>query len=352
MPNCFKMHKTSRRKFFKSLIKVPIIIAAPKILSACNFAFNDSTEDLSNTYLPSYVSLQKNGILKQRAEKLWQRMEKCDLCPRNCRANRLAGERGTCGANADLRIASFHPHFGEESELVGSGGSGTIFLSYCSLLCVFCINYDISHGGSGQIKTINDFADMMLRLQMRGCANINVVTPTHYLPHILKALDIASAKGLRLPLVYNTCGWEKEDVLNTLEDVVDVYLTDFKYYSPEKASRYSPGAVSYPEKTKKAHLIMHKQVGTAKTNKDNIITKGLMIRHLVMPNNLDDTEKILQWIGKNLPKNTYVNIMSQYRPMYKAFDFPEISRGITAAEYKRAEAAAINAGLTNFKLQG
>lgn len=346
------MKKSSRRHFFKFLLKVPLVIAAPKVLHACNFETGTSNNlSMNKEYVPSYIRLHKEGILSKRSAELWARMEQCDLCPRDCKANRLKGERGTCGANADLRIASFSPHFGEERELVGRNGSGTIFLSYCSLLCVFCINYDISHGGSGQIHTVNDFADMMLRLQRRGCHNINLVTPTHYMPHILKALDIAAKNGLNVPLVYNTCGWEKLDVLSHLDKVVDIYLTDFKYYQSANAARYSAGASSYPEITKKAHLEMQRQVGTAKPAANGLMYKGLMIRHLVMPNNLDDTENILAWIGKELPKNTYVNIMSQYRPMYKAFQYEEIARGITAAEYKRAEEAAIKAGLTNYRLQ-
>lgn len=302
-------------------------------------------------YMPSYISLHKSGKLKMLAESLWQHMEKCDVCPRNCGANRLIGEKGTCGADASLRIASFGPHFGEERELVGKGGSGTLFMSYCSLQCVFCLNYDISHGGVGQNKTTKDFADMMLQLQEVGCSNINIVTPSHYLPHLLHALDIAAGKGLKLPLVYNTSGWEKLSIIKKLNQVVDIYLTDFKYYSKEKAMRYSPGAASYPEITKRAIIEFHKQVGNAVADADGIIRRGLMIRHLIMPNNLDETENILQWIGQNLPKDTYVNVMTQYRPMYKAFEYPEISRRITIAEYKRAEEAAIRAGLTNYKMQ-
>ncbi len=346
------MKKSSRRHFFKFMMKLPLVFAAPKILYACNFEGGSSRQQVaSGSFSPSYLKLHKSGVLRERSKALWQRMEHCDLCPRDCGANRLKGERGSCGAHADLRIASYHPHYGEEPELVGRGGSGTIFLSYCSLLCVFCINYDISHSGSGRIHSTSDMADMMLRLQQRGASNINVVTPSHYVAHILEALDIAASKGLRLPLVYNTCGWEKSDVLTALDNVVDIYLTDFKYYQAEKAARYSAGAYSYPEITKKAHLDMYKQVGTAQANDKGLMVKGLMIRHLVMPNNLDDTEKIIAWIGNNLPKDTYVNIMSQYRPMFKAFDYPEISRGITMAEYNRAEQAAIKAGLTNYRLQ-
>ena len=236
--------------------------------------------------------------------------------------------------------------------MVGRSGSGTIFYTNCSLLSVFCINYDVSHLGRGRQYAIRGLANMMMRLQNMGCHNINLVTPSHYVPHILQGIDRAASQGLRLPIVYNTCGWEKLDILQLLDGVVDIYLADFKYGEGGAGDRYSAGAGSYTEITRKALLEMHRQVGTAKAEPETgLINKGLMIRHLVMPENVARTDLVVRWIGANLPKDTYVNIMSQYTPMYKAFDFPEISRRINRTEYNNAVAFARSAGLTNLRLQ-
>ncbi len=302
---------------------------------------------------PSYLKLHRSGVLMQRAERLWRHLESCDLCPRECGVNRLAGERGAfCHASSQLEIASYHPHFGEERPLVGRGGSGTIFLSHCSLRCVFCINWQISQGGEGDARSVEDMAAMMLDLQDRGCININVVTPTHYSPHILKALDIAAARGLRLPLVYNTCGWERLETLRELDGTVDIYLPDFKYADSEMAATYSSGAATYPEVTQAALLEMHRQVGVARPARDGLMYRGLMIRHLVMPNQVAGTRKVVEWIAQNLPKHTYLNLMSQYRPFYKARNYPQIARRVTREEYAGAVQWAKNAGLTNLDIQG
>ncbi len=324
----------------------------------------------SAPFEPAYLKLHKSGELKKRGEDLWKRMKPCKLCPRTCGVDRLAGKKGFCDATSELVIASHHPHFGEERPLVGRGGSGTIFFSHCGLRCVFCINYEISLEGRGQRRSIEDLARMMLDLQRMGCHNINVVTPTHYSPHILLALDIAAAKGLRLPLVYNTCGWENMEVLKKLDGIVDIYLPDMKYASGEMAAKYSSCAPpdfertrpdvaetcssseTYPELTKMALLEMHRQVGVAKPAKDGLMYRGLMIRHLVMPNRVAGSKEVIEWIARNLPKDTYVNIMSQYTPMYKAFDYPEIARRITRQEYEEVVAAAKDAGLTNLDIQG
>ena len=307
---------------------------------------------IDKRFEPAYMKLHRTGELKKRGEELWQIMKSCHLCPRECEVNRLEGEEGFCEATSQLEIASFHPHFGEERPLVGRGGSGTIFFTNCGLRCVFCINYDISQGGSGDKRSIEEMARMMLRLQQIGCHNINIVTPTHYSPHILLALDAAAEMGLRLPLVYNTCGWEKLEILKMLDGVVDIYLPDFKYWDSKMADTYSSGADTYPEITMKALLEMHRQVGVAHPASDGIMYRGLMIRHLVMPNNVSGTKEVVRWIATNLPKDTYVNIMSQYRPMYKAFDYPEIARKITIDEYKQAVTWAKEAGLTNLDIQG
>jgi len=295
----------------------------------------------------AYIALHKSGELKKRADKLWVMMDECTICPRDCKAKRNKGQKGVCGASSKLVVSSYHPHFGEERPLVGKGGSGTIFFSNCPLRCVFCLNWQISQGGEGKTVTIEQLSEMMLHLQKIGTNNINVVTPTHYLPHILKALDIAASKGLNLPLVYNTFGWEKLEILKMLDGVVDIYLPDFKYFDSAMANEYSPGAASYPEITKKALIEMNRQVGVAKPGSDGLVKRGLMIRHLVMPNHVDDTKNILKWISENLPKDTYLNIMGQYTPLFKAKNHPKISRRISRDEYFEALNYAKELGLTN-----
>ncbi|MBM3334722.1 radical SAM protein, partial [Candidatus Sumerlaeota bacterium] len=241
--------------------------------------------------------------------------------------DRLDGKKGFCDATSELVIASYHPHFGEERPLVGRGGSGTIFFCHCSLRCVFCINYEISHEAQGTPRTIAQLAEMMLRLQDIGCHNINVVTPTHYSAHIVLALDIAARKGLRLPLLYNTCGWESLEILKKLDGIVDIYLPDMKYASGEMAVKYTSlappdfertrpdvaetysSADTYPELGKMGLLEMHRQVGVAKPAADGIVYRGLLIRHLVMPNRISGAKEIIEWIAKNLSKDTYLNIM-------------------------------------------
>jgi len=334
----------SRRRFLKTLFW--------GTLSGLAHLFGFSRENTISEMRPGYINLAKNGDLKRRAEKLWNIMESCGLCPRMCGANRLTGERGECRANAQLEISSFHPHFGEERPLVGSGGSGTIFLTNCGLKCVFCINWDVSQGGQGEKASLEEFANMMLALQHKGCPNINFVTPTHYAAHILFALDDAASRGLNIPVVYNTCGWERLEILKLLDGIVDIYLPDFKYSDPANAGKYSSGAESYVDVTKTALLEMHRQVGVAKSGSDGLMKRGLMIRHLVMPNNVSGTEEVIEWIAGNLPKDTYLNLMSQYRPVYKAFDYPELARKITNEEYISAISHARAAGLTNLDIQG
>jgi putative pyruvate formate lyase activating enzyme len=301
---------------------------------------------------PAYLGLHRTGELKKRGEELWETMQSCQLCHRECGVNRLDGERGFCRASSQLEVASYHAHFGEERPLVGRGGSGTIFFTHCSLRCVFCINWEINHEGKGSPRSLEELTGMMLRLQAAGCHNINLVTPTHYSAHIVLAVDVAASKGLRLPLVYNTCGWERLDVLNKLDGIIDIYLPDFKYGDGAMAAKYSSGAETYPEGTQAALLEMQRQVGVAKPARDGLIYRGLMIRHLVMPNRVAGTKHVMEWIGKNLPKDTYVNIMSQYTPVYKASSFPEIDRRITQSEYAEAIEAAKKAGLTNLDIQG
>jgi len=301
---------------------------------------------------PAYLKLHLSGELKRRGQELWEIMKECQLCPRECKKDRFKGLKGDCHSDYRLKISAFHPHFGEERPLVGRGGSGTIFLSNCSLKCVYCINWEISQGGAGKHRSLEEMAGMMLDLQRIGCHNINFVTPTHYLPHILLALDIAARRGLRLPVVYNTHGWEKENILKYLDGVVDIYLPDFKYWHPSVAGRLSSGARSYPEVARKAVLEMNRQVGVARPAANGLMYRGLMIRHLVLPNRLAGSKEILSWIAENLPRDTYINIMSQYQPAYRAREYPQIARSLTRSEYREVVEHARSLGLTNLDIQG
>ncbi|HHS14408.1 MAG TPA: radical SAM protein [bacterium] len=352
------MSDCSRREYLK---KAGSALAASllHVTGACGGGTrNDLKKQTAETdreekpFEPEYAALHRDGVLKERGEELWEIMRSCRLCPRECGTNRIEGNRGFCGASAELEIASFQAHFGEERPLVGRHGSGTIFFSNCSLRCVFCINWQISQGGEGYRRSIRDLADMMLALQKRGCHNINVVTPTHYSPHILLALDSAAERGLRLPLVYNTCGWERLKILKVLDGVVDIYMPDFKYACEKAAATYSSGAGDYPGVTKAALLEMHRQVGVAKTVSDGLLYRGLLIRHLVMPNRVADTKSVMEWIAEHLPLDTYVNIMSQYTPHYRSMEYPDIARRITRQEYQEAIEWAREAGLTNIDVQG
>ncbi|MDM8550630.1 radical SAM protein [Desulfobacterales bacterium HSG2] len=358
----FFLKTCTRRNFLENSAKLCFKAGLSSIFFDCH-----KTEAFGNTatavakktghtgagFEPGYLKLHKTGELKKRAEKLRAIMESCRLCPRRCGVNRLKGMRGFCGAPGDtLVVSASHPHFGEERPLVGNGGSGTIFLAHCNLRCVFCQNWEISQLGRGSERNTDELAGMMLRLQEIGCHNLNFVTPTHYSAPILKSLDKAAKTGLRLPVVYNTSGWERPDILRVLDGIVDIYLPDFKYWDSGMSAKYSSGAESYPEMTREAILEMHRQVGVAKPAKDGIMQRGLMIRHLVMPNNTGGSEKIMEWIAENLPKDTYVNIMAQYNPVYKAYDYPDISRRITREEYKKVVNRAKETGLTNLDIQG
>lgn len=302
-------------------------------------------------WIPAYEKLEMEGKLAQRIKQAYAIFENCQLCPRKCGVNRQKGEKGFCRAPVNPVIFSYHPHFGEEMSLVGEKGSGTIFFSNCNLRCVFCQNWPIAHEGKGKEVQDEDLADRMLHLQKMGCHNINLVTPTHVMPNILNATRIALKKGLHLPLMYNTSGYEPLEILKMLEGIVDIYKPDMKYMDGEKAAKYSAGASDYPEVTKKAIVEMHRQVGVLKLDKRGIAIRGVIIRHLVMPNRVAGTEKFVKWMAETLPKSTYVNIMAQYRVEYKAYDYPEIARGITAQEFLEAMDSAEKYGLTNLDPQ-
>ena len=293
---------------------------------------------------PSYVALHESGELAQRAERLAAALESCTICPRACGVNRLQDERGFCRAGRLAKVSSSGPHFGEEAPLVGCGGSGTIFLTNCNLLCIFCQNYDISHLSAGTEVAPERVADMMLALQQRGCHNINFVTPTHFVPQILEALDVAAARGLRLPLVYNCGGYESVETLKLLDGVFDVYMPDAKYADGEAAQRLSD-APDYPERMQEGISEMHRQVGDLELDDNGIAVRGLLVRHLVLPNGLAGSKEVMAFLA-SLSKNTYVNVMAQYRPCHRAGEVEAISRHITADEFGQAVRMALDAGLT------
>jgi putative pyruvate formate lyase activating enzyme len=347
----FFLKTCTRRNFLEHTSKLCFKVGLSSVIFAG--LKTEAAGKSTKTFEPAYLKLQRTGELKKRANELYALMESCELCPRRCGVNRLKGESGfCCTPGATLVVSAAHPHFGEERPLVGNGGSGTIFLTHCNLRCVFCQNWEIAQLGRGEESNIDELARMMLLLQKMGCHNINLVTPTHYSALFLKALDIAAERGLRLPIVYNTSGWERLEILKLLNGIVDIYLPDFKYWESDMSAKYSSGADSYPEITREAILEMHRQVGVAHPAKDGIMQRGVMIRHLVMPNNTGGSENIMEWIAETLPKDTYVNIMAQYNPHYKAYDYPELSRRITREEYKKAVDRAKEVGLTNLDIQG
>jgi len=295
-------------------------------------------------FKPSYLELYRSGELFERIAKARDLLKECTLCPRRCLARRLEGETGTCRVGAKPVVSSYGPHFGEERPLVGFYGSGTIFFTYCNLNCLYCQNYTISHEGDGEEVDSTKLAAMMLHLQRQGCHNINFVTPTHQVPQILEALPKAIEGGLEVPLVYNSGGYEAVETLHLLNGVFDIYMPDFKYGDPEPAARYSKSR-DYPEVAKAAFKEMHRQVGDLVINEKGIAERGLLVRHLVLPENQAGTEKVMRFLAEEVSKDTYVNVMDQYRPCYKAYQYPLINRRPTASEYQRAVRAALDAGL-------
>ncbi|MFC1983339.1 radical SAM protein [Chloroflexota bacterium] len=332
----------TRRNFIKTMCLAGVAL----LLKGCT-RVDEPSRDLE-PWQPAYAKLEAEGRLAKRIEQAYGILEKCELCPNRCGANRRKGQRGFCRAPEKAMVYSYHPHFGEELPLVGQGGSGTIFFSNCNLRCVFCQNWPIAHEGLGHEVSDEELADMMLDLQGIGCHNINLVTPTHVMPNIVNATRIALKKGLQLPLCYNTSGYEFAKNIKLLDDIVDIYLPDLKFMDDAEASRYNYATASdYPEMAQKSIIEMHRQVGDLVTDESGIALRGLMVRHLVMPNQVAGTRKFVKWVAENLSTGTYVNIMAQYRVEHRAFEYERIARGITAEEFVAAMEWAIEAGLTN-----
>jgi len=280
---------------------------------------------------------------EQAIARAYELADPCVICPRLCRADRPAGQKGYCGIGATPRVASAGPHYGEEPPLVGRGGSGTIFLAGCNLLCVFCQNYDISHGCIGRVARPAEIAKTMLALESNGCENINFVTPTHVVPWLMDAVRRARLGGLRVPIVYNCGGYERVETLRLLEGTVDIYLPDAKFCSSEAAERYT-GAPDYPDRMRESLKEMQRQVGDLQVE-NGIARRGLLVRHLVMPGQTEQSKQILRFIAQEVSPAAHVNVMEQYRPMYKACDYPEINRPVTAEQYAEVRAFARDLGL-------
>lgn len=272
-------------------------------------------------------------------------LETCRVCPRCCGTNRLDGDVGKCRTANEAMVSSYGPHFGEESPLVGKYGSGTIFFTNCNLRCLFCQNYSISQLGEGERVSKEELALMMLSLQARGCHNINLVSPTHVVPQILEALDIAVESGLHVPLVYNTGGYDSVETLSILDGIVDIYMPDMKY-GDENIARELSGIENYPQVNKAAIREMHRQVGDLQTSQEGVAQRGLLVRHLVLPKGLAGTKDVVDFIAKEISANTYVNIMAQYHPCYKAHEIPSLAVRISKAELREAVELAHQAGLS------
>ncbi|MCE5240506.1 radical SAM protein [bacterium] len=291
---------------------------------------------------PSYLNLAPDDWA-ERLEAARRLLAPCTLCPRQCRVDRRAGETGFCGGGALARVASAGPHFGEERPLVGRGGSGTVFLSGCNLGCLFCQNYGISHHLGGEAVTAQGLAGIMLSLQRQGCHNINLVTPTHFLPQVLEAVHAAIPLGLHLPIVYNCGGYEALAALRLLEGVVDIYMPDAKFLDAGVAQRLCD-APDYPERMQAAVREMHRQVGPLQVDAEGIARRGLLVRHLVMPAGWSTSPEVMRFLA-SVDADIYVNVMDQYRPCYRAAEVAEIARRVTVEEVQQARQAARAAGL-------
>ena len=281
---------------------------------------------------------------------MFKLLEKCELCPRDCKTNRLNGEIGFCGASDKIRIARASLHMWEEPCISGETGSGTIFFSFCNLKCVYCQNYNISTKNYGKEITINKLSEIMLELQEKGANNINLVTPTHYVPQIIEAIKIARKRNLIIPIVYNTSGYEKKETIKLLNGYIDIYLTDMKYFSDEYAVKYSK-AKNYFKYASENLDEMFKQVGTPTFNEDGIMTKGIIVRNLVLPNLVNDSKKIINYLYNTYNDNIYISIMNQYTPLEHVKKYNELNRTITQNEYDEIIDYALNLEIENAFIQ-
>ena len=296
-------------------------------------------------FTPAYFALLHSGELDDRAKQAYRHLEDCDLCARYCHVNRRKTLKGAvCRTGERAIVNSFGPHHGEEDPLRGWGGSGTIFFSWCNLRCVFCQNWEISHKGQGHEVEPEEIADMMLSLQDRGCHNINLVSPSHVVAQIIAAVSKAAQQGLHLPLVYNTGGYDSLEALQLLDGIIDIYMPDMKYGDSGIARNYSK-VRDYVAFNRSAVKEMHRQVGDLVIDEQGIARRGLLVRHLVLPANLAGTEKVFAFLAEEISGNTYLNLMDQYYPCYRADEYPLLARPLTTAEYDHALALAGEYGL-------
>jgi putative pyruvate formate lyase activating enzyme len=296
-------------------------------------------------FQPIFLKTLQAGLFPGKVQDAWEMLKDCHVCPRNCGVNRLEGETGFCQTGAKAMVSSANPHFGEESPLVGTGGSGTIFLTSCNLKCVFCQNFEISHLMDGEEMDGPVLAGLMLELQNTGCHNINFVTPSHFVPQIVDAVHWAAKNGLNVPLVYNTGGYDSVETLRLLDGVVDIYMPDLKFMDSGVSDELM-AAPDYPDVVRAAIKEMHRQVGDLQMDERGVATRGLLVRHLVMPNGLAGTREAMRFLAQEVSANTYVNIMDQYRPCGRAPEFHEISRSVTRQEYEAALQMAQEEGIT------
>jgi putative pyruvate formate lyase activating enzyme len=300
---------------------------------------------MMNSFEPAYLNLLRSGELKERVKEAYKRLEACDVCPRECGVNRRENAEGAVCRTGELAVvSSYNAHFGEEAPLVGRGGSGTIFFAWCNLHCQYCQNYEISQLGQGREVEPEELAAMMLHLQDMDCHNINLVSPTHVVPQILAGLLIAAEAGLRLPLVYNTGGYDSLKTLALLDGVFDIYMPDMKYADADVALRYSK-VKNYPAINQAAVKEMHRQTGDLVMDERGVASRGLLVRHLVLPEGLAGTAEIVEFLAQEVSTNTYLNIMDQYRPCYKGQELPPLDRRLTSEEYAEAVRLAHEAGL-------
>jgi putative pyruvate formate lyase activating enzyme len=300
---------------------------------------------MAEQFEAAYLKLYRSGELKSRVTEAYRRLEHCNICARECGVNRRESAKGAaCRTGERAVVSSYAPHFGEESPLVGRDGSGTIFFSWCNLMCQYCQNYEISQLGYGQQVEPENLAAMMLRLQAMGCHNINFVSPSHVVPQILVGLLIAAEAGLRLPLVYNTGGYDSLETLKLLDGIVDMYMPDMKYADKDVARRYSK-VKNYPAVNQAAVKEMHRQAGDLVMDERGIALRGLLVRHLVLPEGLAGTREIVRFLAEEISPDTYLNVMDQYRPCHKAGDLPPLDRRTTRQEYDEAVQMALDAGL-------
>jgi len=295
-------------------------------------------------FFPTYRELFDSGELAQRTARAAAMLQACRLCAQRCGVNRQQGETGVCQTGTQARICSYGPHHGEERPLVGFRGSGTIFFSWCNLNCVFCQNWDISQKGEGREVSAEQLAEIMLTLQKQGCHNINFVSPSHVVAQILEALLVAVDAGLQVPLVFNSGGYDSPEALALLDGVIDIYMPDMKFADSQIAKRYLQVA-NYAEINFAAVKEMHRQVGDLVLSEAGIAQRGLLIRHLVLPENLSGTERILQFLAEEISTETYLNLMDQYRPCYRANEYPPLDRRPTWGEFRAAQATAKRLGL-------